>query len=140
MKPTLAELNRIIWAMMVLTTMVFFSRAIIRLRRPHQVIAADYILLLAYLLFLALSILYLATIRPIYRWQAAAAGEIDMYPDYVSDLVTMRKVMLINSYTLWCTLWAVKFSFLALYWKLVQTLPLFVKMWWVVSTLTVLVR
>lgn len=140
MKPTLNELNGLIWAMIVLTSIVFLSRAVIRFRRPNQTgVAADYILLLAYLFFMACSILYLATIKPIYRWQSATAKEIDMYPEYLADLVTMRKVLLINSYTLWCTLWCVKFAFLSLYWKLVQQLPIFIKMWWGVFIFTVLV-
>ncbi|KAK5956191.1 hypothetical protein OHC33_002765 [Knufia fluminis] len=139
MKPTLNELNGLIWAMIVLTSIVFLSRAVIRFRRPNQTgVAADYILLLAYLFFMACSILYLATIKPIYRWQSATAKEIDMYPEYLADLVTMRKVLLINSYTLWCTLWCVKFAFLSLYWKLVQQLPIFIKMWWGVFIFTVL--
>jgi len=140
MKPSLAQLNGIIWAMVVLTTFVFLSRAVVRFRRPHQVAAADYILLLAYIFFMVQAILYLVTISPIYRWQAAFAGETEMYPNFVADLIVMRKVMLINSYVLWCTLWSVKFAFLSLYWKLVQQLPLYIKMWWAVTIFTTLVR
>lgn len=139
MNPTLESLMRTIWGMIALTTIVFLVRGIIRFKSSHRIAVADCVLLLAYLCFLALAILYLETIGAMYRWQSALSGETPVYPEYASDLVIMRKAMLINAYLLWCTLWSVKFAFLALYWRLVQQQPRFVKIWWAICIFVVLV-
>lgn len=125
--------------MLILTTFIFFLRVAIRFRGNRTVATPDYILLAAYVVFVGMASMYLATIPALYRWLAATLKQTDMYPSYIDDLVVMRKIMLIGAYLLWITLWAVKLTFLALYWKLVNQLPRYKKMWWVVIIFVVLV-
>lgn len=79
-------------AMIVVTSLIFGARTLIRVRQPKKIQAEDYCLLLAYLCFLTLTVLYLVLAPTMYRVTDASAGIIPLYPDILSDSLFMIKV------------------------------------------------
>ncbi|KAJ9605216.1 hypothetical protein H2200_010606 [Cladophialophora chaetospira] len=108
------------YAMISVTTLIFGARTFIRIQQPKSIQADDYFLLLAYLCFLTLTILYIVLAPTMYRVTNASSGITPLYPGILSDSLFMIKIFFANTMIFWFTLWAVKFSFLALYRRLMR--------------------
>lgn len=150
-------LLRTAYAMIAITSAVFLLRAAARIWRPKRLMAEDYILLLAYLLFLTTAILYVVVTPAMYRVTSATTGRIPMYPTILEDSMLLIKIFFANTMIFWFTLWyvsvscsvhkyllilsrAVKFSFLALYYRLMSGIKRYMQLWWAVLIFCILVR
>ena len=127
------------WAMMIVTSVVFAARTLIRVRQPKKIQADDFILLLAYLCFLTLTILYIVLAPTMYRVTDATTGKTPLYPELLSDSLFMIEIFFANTMIFWFTLYAVKFSFLALYRRLMAGIKVYMQLWWAVVIFCVVV-
>ncbi|OCT54352.1 hypothetical protein CLCR_00860 [Cladophialophora carrionii] len=126
------------YAMIAITSIVFGARTLIRVNQPKRFQADDLFLLLAYLCFLTLSILYIVLAPTMYRITDASSGLTPIYPEILSDSLFMIKIFFANTMIFWFALYAVKFSFLSLYRRLMKGLRLYMQLWWAVVAFCVL--
>lgn len=125
--------------MVVVTSLVAGSRLVIGILDRRKFSWDDGWLVVAYIIFMAISCLYLVASPTIFRLQDLVSGKIDLYPTVADDGLYMQKTFFVTTSGLWICLWTVKFSLLALYKKLLKLLPLYIKLWWVVVAICVLV-
>lgn len=74
-----------------------------------------------------------------YRVTNAIEGVTQVYPTIIKDSLFMIKIFFANTLLLWFTLWAVKFSFLALYRKLFSGIKVYMHLWWGVVVFALIV-
>jgi hypothetical protein len=125
------DLLRTDYAMMAFTSTVFVARVIVQVLRRKTFEAQDGLLYVAFLAYLAFTILYVVITPIFYRIQALTAGEIAPWPTMAKDIKLASEVMWSSGMCYWTCLWFVKFSLLALYKKLLLAMPkLYVRTWW----------
>lgn len=143
------------YAMIAITSVVFFGRAATRIWKPKPLMAEDYILGVAYLMFLATTILYIVVTPVMYKISDVTLGKAPPYAEILEDSLFMIKIFFANTLLFWFTLWlvglwhtcrmmltlyrAVKFSFLALYYRLMTGLRRYMQLWWCVTGFCVVV-
>lgn len=98
-------LLRTAYGMIATTTVVFAGRVGIRIWRPKRIMAEDYILLLAYLLFLCTTILYIVVTPTMYKISDVISGKTPPYAEMLEDSLFMIKVFFANTMLFWFTLW-----------------------------------
>ncbi|KAH7016580.1 uncharacterized protein B0I36DRAFT_332652 [Microdochium trichocladiopsis] len=125
-------------AMIVLTTLVAIARAAVTFIQHRNVTGEDLWLLASYSFFLVVSILYLYIVPAFFRLTDLAVGAIEPYPTAGDDAVFIQKGLFVASASLWFCLWSAKFSLLFMYKKLVDKLPLYLKLWWALAIFSAL--
>jgi hypothetical protein len=123
----------------VITTVIAAARLAFNVTDRKKFDWDDGWLVAGFVVFMTISILYLYISPTLYRLTDLATGKIDLYPGVMDDGLQVQKVFFVTTSGLWISLWCVKFSLLALYKKLLQSLPLYIKLWWVVVVVCVLV-
>lgn len=127
------------YALIIVTTATVITRFSIRIwkRKPFEI--EDLLVGLAWASFLALTISYIVITPPMYHLYAVTGGEAEPYPEMMDDALVIIKVFFYSTMLLWCTLWAVKFSLLALYRRLMTGLRAYIILWWALVVFCALV-
>ncbi|KAL6711709.1 hypothetical protein ACN47E_004643 [Coniothyrium glycines] len=119
------------YAMLALTSTVFIARIAVQFSRRRRFEVQDALLYVAFLAYLAFTILYIVITPIFYNLQALEGGQIAPWPRFAQDLKLASEVMWSSGMCYWTCLWFVKFSLLALYKKLLVGMPkLYVSIWW----------
>jgi hypothetical protein len=125
-------------ALIVLTSLVVGTRFVGSIRSFKDLQAEDYLLIVAYIFFLELSILYIYISPVIFRIAAVSAGKIAPYATISEDGLRLQTVFFVTTSSLWLCLWMVKFSLLAMYKRLLVGKKYLIA-WWVIMGFCVLV-
>ncbi|KAG2416114.1 hypothetical protein HFD88_007306 [Aspergillus terreus] len=99
------------------------------LSRIKELKAEDYLLAIAYLLFLVLAILYIIIAPTLYKIKAVQLQLIQPYPELPEDSLKLQIFFFFATGSLWLCLWMVKFSLLAMYKRLLNGRAYFIA-WW----------
>ena len=126
-------------ALIVLTSLVVGTRFAGAIRSHKDLKAEDYLLIIAYIFFLELSILYIYISPAIFRIAAVSAGTIPPYATISEDVLRLQTVFFVTTSSLWLCLWMIKFSLLAMYKRLLVGKK-YIIAWWVIMGFCVLVR
>jgi hypothetical protein len=125
------NLLRVDYAMLSLTSIVFLARIGVQIWRRKNVETQDICLYIAFLAYLAFTILYIVITPIFFKIQALQAEKLAPWPTMMEDIKFASKVMWSSGMEYWTCLWFVKFSLLALYKKLLVGMPRgYVKIWW----------
>lgn len=125
-------------ALIVLTSLVVGTRFVGSIRSFKDLKAEDYLLIVAYIFFLELSILYIYISPVIFRLAAVGAGTIPPYATLSEDGLRLQTVFFVTTSSLWLCLWMVKFSLLAMYKRLLVGKKYLIA-WWAIMGFCVLV-
>lgn len=118
------------------------SRFYVRVRIQKQFSIDDGFLIVALCcLTCALVIMYSLTVDKMYLVQAFSIGlpGADIPPDFLQQSYDFHKWITVSLMLAWCAIIAVKFSFLFLFWKLIDRLQPLVIYWWVVTAFNIVV-
>lgn len=128
------------YALIVVTSATVITRFSIRIwkRKPLQI--EDLLVGVSWASFLALTISYIVVTPPMYHVYAVYGGQAAPYPEIMDDALFIVKVFFYSTMLLWVTLWAVKFSLLALYRRLMNGLRTYIVLWWMLVVFCALVR
>ena len=111
------------------------ARSSIRLWLQRKLSIDDYILYFALVVHISLCSLYIADLPYLYRFFSVASGEKKPYPRLADDYRMMMKISFAVTAFFWTTLWAVKFSILFFFRKvMIGTAQM--KRWWFVCVFT----
>ncbi|OQE37822.1 hypothetical protein PENCOP_c009G05087 [Penicillium coprophilum] len=124
-------------ALIVLTTLVIGARFAGSVRSFKDLKAEDYLLIVAYIFFLELSILYIYISPVILRLAEVGAGTIPPYATISDDGLKLQTVFFVTTSSLWICLWMIKFSLLAMYKRLLVGKKYLIA-WWVIMGTCVL--
>ena len=125
-------------ALIVLTSLVVGTRFAGLIRSPKDLKAEDYLLIVAYIFFLELSILYIYISPTIFRLAAVGTGTIPPYATISEDVLRLQTVFFVTTSSLWLCLWMVKFSLMAMYKRLLVGKS-YIIAWWTITGFCVLV-
>ena len=125
-------------ALIVLTSLVVLVRFAGTIRQFKDIKPEDYLLLVAYLFFLELSILYIYIAPAIFRLALLEVGLIPPYPTVLEDSKQLQIVFFVTTSSLWLCLWMVKFSLLSMYKRLLVG-KTYIIVWWIITTSCALV-
>lgn len=118
------------------------ARFYIRLHVQKQLSIDDGFLVVALCcLTSALGILYSVTVDKMYLAEALTLGLSNAYlpPDFLQQAFDFQKWITITLMLTWCAIMAVKFSFLFLFWKLIDLIRPLIIYWWVTTVYNVIV-
>ncbi|KAK4862945.1 hypothetical protein LT330_010719 [Penicillium expansum] len=124
-------------ALIVLTSLVVGTRFVGSIRSFKDLKAEDYLLIVAYIFFLELSILYIYISPVIFRIAAVGAGTIPPYAAISEEGLRLQTVFFVTTSSLWLCLWMIKFSLLAMYKRLLVGKKYLIA-WWVIMGFCVL--
>ncbi|KAF2139550.1 uncharacterized protein K452DRAFT_62192 [Aplosporella prunicola CBS 121167] len=119
------------YTLIAVISTVVTARFIIRIWKRKGPQIEDFLVLLSFGLFLALTISYIIVTPPMFRVYNVEMGKAPPYPTMIDDAVFMVKIFFYNTMLLWFTLWTVKFSLLALYRRLMTNLRTYIILWWI---------
>ncbi|KAK7547085.1 hypothetical protein BKA81DRAFT_331784 [Phyllosticta paracitricarpa] len=117
-------------AFLVLTTTVVIARFALRVWKKKPLQIEDVLVFISYLFFLALTTCYIAVTPYMFRVYAVSEGKMERYDGLEDEAKIVIKIFFCSSMLLWCTLWSVKFSLLALYRRLMNGLKAYITLWW----------
>lgn len=117
------------YALIAFTTIVVMTRFATNLSRIKELKAEDYLLALAYLIFLVLAILYIIIAPVLFKIKAVQEGQIQPYPTLLDDSIKLQSFFFFATGSLWMCLWMIKFSLLAMYKRLLNGRAYFIA-WW----------
>ncbi|KAJ5436960.1 hypothetical protein N7445_007845 [Penicillium cf. griseofulvum] len=124
-------------ALIVLTSLVIAARFAGSIRSFKDIKTEDYLLLVAYIFFLELSILYIYISPVILRIAEVTAGTIPPYATLPDDGLKLQTVFFVTTSSLWICLWMIKFSLLAMYKRLLVGRKYLIA-WWIIMVFCVL--
>ncbi|KAJ5951321.1 uncharacterized protein N7479_009734 [Penicillium vulpinum] len=124
-------------ALTILTTLVVGVRFVGSIRSFKDLKAEDYLLIVAYIFFLELSILYIYISPVIYQLAQLSAGKIAPWATVSDDGLRLQTVFFVTTSSLWVCLWMVKFSLLAMYKRLLVGKN-YIIAWWAIVVACVL--
>lgn len=119
-------------SLMVVTTLVYATRAVLRAENRTSIRWHDGWLCFGYMLFMIVSGVYVGKSGAIYRLVAVQEGRLAPYPGIGEDELDVKKTFFFTSPGLWLTLWSIKFSLLAFYKKMMVNVSFYTKLWWAV--------
>lgn len=90
-QPSRETLYGTMYAMLVITSVVFFTRIGIRLWKKVAATSVDIWLSIAYVCFITHLINYILATPPLYRQDLVAKGLMEVYPEFEEDSALARK-------------------------------------------------
>ena len=137
---TQAQLLSTTYAVIVITSLVAIARVVTRVLRPKAWGAEDILVYLAFVFYIAMSVMYIVVTPAMFRVADVTNGAIPPYATLLDDALFLTEIFFANTMIFWFVLWSVKFSLLALYKRLMDGLHnVYVKVWWAVLVFCVLV-
>lgn len=118
------------------------ARFYIRLRVQRQLSVDDGFLVIALCcLISAMGILYSVAVEKMYLSEALTLDFSNAYlpSNFLQEAFDFQKWITVTLMLIWCAIMAVKFSFLFLFWKLIELMPPLIRYWWVVTVYNVAV-
>lgn len=136
----LDDLLRTDYAMLSVTSAVFVARIIVQLWHRKNIEWQDGWLYIAFAAYLTMCILYTHITPTLFKLEKLNHGEIEYWDSMQEDVKLTTEVMFTSGVLFWTCLWAVKFSLLALYKKLLLGLEIiWVYIYWGIVVFCVLV-
>ncbi|KAF2643779.1 hypothetical protein P280DRAFT_444904 [Massarina eburnea CBS 473.64] len=130
---TATQLLNTSYGMMAITTAVVLARVAVQSTRKMRMALEDYLVYLAYTMYLSMSVMYIVVTPAMFRVTAAAKGLVPSYATLMDDALFLTRIFFTNSMIFWFVLWTIKFSLLALYRRLMVGLSVgYVRLWWAV--------
>lgn len=129
------------YAMIALTSVFAIARVATRVLRPKKLATEDYLVFLSFVLFIAMSTMYIVVTPAMFRISAVTSGAVPPYATMLVDALFIIKIFFANTMIFWFLLWTVKFSLLALYKRLMVGVDnkIYIKIWWGVLVFCILV-
>lgn len=132
---------KVAYSMLGLTSSVILARIGLNILKPKSHTASDYFVFLAFAFYATMCALYISVSPYMQRVYGVINKEIAPYPDMPGDTVIMTKMIFAAPCFFWLTLWAIKFSLLLLYRRLLVGLnKKYTIIWWSIVGLCLLVR
>lgn len=127
----LDELLHADYGLFVLTTTVVLARVAIHFTKRKTLELQDYFIYLAYILYVTLWTAYVKAAPILYKLNRLKNGEIAVYPTVVNDAGFVSRMIFVAQICFYTQLFAVKWSLLSLYRKLLAGLDrIYSHIWW----------
>ncbi|RMZ68762.1 cfem domain-containing [Pyrenophora seminiperda CCB06] len=116
---------------LAVVSVIMVARILLYFVKRKTLRAGDYLVFLAYAIFVAQCILYI-NIAPLNdRVFAVQEGKVPYYPELLADAHLLGRLYFPVLISYWILLWLVKFGLLLFYRKLMLNLPgVYDKIWW----------
>ncbi|KAF2151597.1 hypothetical protein K461DRAFT_268748 [Myriangium duriaei CBS 260.36] len=125
--------------LLVVTTAVTVPRLLLPIWTPERRVGwKDGWLIAAFVAYISLAIIYIATMPVIFRIGAIADGSSQVYAGVIQDAQSVLKIVFSTTILHWSVLWFVKLSMLAFYKELIARLRTYTRLWWAVAVITAL--
>ncbi|KAF5604302.1 hypothetical protein FPCIR_847 [Fusarium pseudocircinatum] len=124
----------IVWTCFIIATLFVSLRLFVRWQQNRRFLADDYWITWAWLCALTMAILQTEQMDPLWYMTYLQAGRVAYDPiELESHRVQITRWQFPIIKLFWITLWSVKASFLALFYRLVQPFPVIRRCWYGVS-------
>jgi hypothetical protein len=129
----------ILWTLTAVSFLFVVFRAYVRLRVFGRFLEDDFLVLLAWLILLTCSILWVVrkTLTLVYTSYLVGFGAEAPTPYFLEHFSTWLSIFFAESLLVMFGLWSVKFAFLAFFRKLSKDVKGERILWWIVTALTV---
>ncbi|KAF3006903.1 hypothetical protein E8E13_011153 [Curvularia kusanoi] len=120
-------------AMLVMTSVIFLIRVVVRLfqRKPYEL--HDLFCHMAFVSYIVMWVMYYFENDPLYRAEAAQRGEMPPYPEILHDAGMIYRWITAGQMFFYASLTLVKISLLSLYRRLLDRMPYrYTVIWWVI--------
>lgn len=128
----------VVWSGLIITLIFFTFRIYVRVRSFRKLYVDDALILLAWLMILATSIIWQTLSGAMYRSLFVISGKVHHRPPtFVNDEQNFLHGSAVVIVLFYSSLWAVKLSFLFFFRRLVQGVARQEQLWWAVLAITV---
>jgi len=111
------------YAMIALASLCILVRVGIQVSRKKAPESQDYLIYVAFVFFLAMSISYLKIVPHLDRMYEVGVGALARWPTMEDDAIRYNRILFWTPIWFWTALWLAKLSLLALCKKLMEGLP-----------------
>jgi len=137
---TETQLSGVFYSMLVLASVFVFARSVVQVYMRRRLEAQDYLLYVAFVLFLTMTISYLVIFPRVFMIARVSVGALEPGPTFQDDMIIYVRMMFVTTTLFWISLWSIKLSFLSLYKKLLEGLPkVYMRLWTAVLAFCVIV-
>lgn len=130
------SLMAVVWTSFSVACLLVILRTAIRFKVMARLTMEDYWIFLALATLLASCIIQTIQLPNVYYMLATIAGVIPVTAELISMVEGYLKFEFATIGLFWTTLWCVKASFLALYFKLFRELPMYRRAWYILAAFT----
>lgn len=135
-----SQLSGVVYSMIILASLFVLARSGVQVCMRRKLEAQDFLLYAAFILFLATTICYLVIFSKVFMIARVSVGVLEPGPTFQADMITYVRMMFVTTTLFWISLWLVKLSFLSLYRKLLEGLPIvYMRLWSAVLVFCVIV-
>ncbi|RAL17658.1 uncharacterized protein BO97DRAFT_430613 [Aspergillus homomorphus CBS 101889] len=129
----------VLWTFTASSTVFVVARVVIRLKTFRRLFVDDLFVLLAWILSVITGIVWRIKAPVLYELYALSAGKATFTPDVIPQLDALMRFEAPFMFLFYTTLWCVKLSFMAFFYKLGSKIDTHRKWWWVVLIITLVV-
>jgi hypothetical protein len=135
-----SQFLHVTYTMILLASIFVIARIGIQIWIRRAMETQDYFLYAAFIFFLAMSICFIVVIPAIIALSKIQGAMVEPQPATEAKIALYIQMIFVSTSLFWLSLWSVKLSFLALYKKLIQGLPvIYLRLWWALLTFCILV-
>jgi hypothetical protein len=127
----------VMWAGVSITLLFVIFRILVRLISFHKVFSDDYLVTGAWLMFLASSIFWQVSYKPVFEQYSLRSADAEDNPQFLMSLTRSLKFQVAEQILFYTSLWTVKLSFLIFFRRLGLKVRGFKIWWWIVTGLTI---
>ncbi|CAI9628127.1 unnamed protein product [Alternaria burnsii] len=125
-----SQLSGVVYSMIILASLFVLARSGVQVCMRRKPEAQDFLLYAAFILFLATTICYLVIFSKVFMIARVSVGVLEPGSTFQADMITYVRMMFVTTTLFWISLWLVKLSFLSLYRKLLEGLPIvYMRLW-----------
>jgi hypothetical protein len=131
---------RVAYSVLGLTSLVVLARVGLNILSPRHLTASDYLVFVAFVVYIAMCVLYILVSPYMRRVYAVVNGDTAPYETLAEDAIIMSKMFFAAHCMFWATPWLTRFSLLLLYRRLLVGVHKgFTIVWWAIVAICLLV-
>jgi len=130
------SLLAVVWTSFSIASLLVILRMAIRFKILSRLTLEDFWIFLALAALLTSCILQTIQLPSLYYLLATIAGIVPISTELIAAVQNYLRFEFAIMVLFWTVLWCVKASFLTLYFKLFQELPMYRRAWYILATLT----
>jgi hypothetical protein len=131
---------KVAYSMLGLTSSVMLARLGLNILKPKRLTASDYLVFIAFGLYVTKCALYISVLPYMQRVYAVANGDLPPYDGLRQDRVIMAKMIFAAFCMFWIMLWSIKSSLLLLHRRLLVGIACrYTAVWWSITGICLVV-
>lgn len=136
LNPTKSQMQAVLWTFTALAFLFVVFRLAVRVVSQRRLFVDDLLVITAWVILLTTAVIWQIKSPILYHFYLASAGKVPFTPEFALEYIQFMRYIAPLTILFYSGLWAVKFSFMAFFFKLNSQIKNHRIWWWVVFVVT----